>query len=96
MELLDAEGGRFRELQALVVGWSGRVDPTGTSPVPHLRGSLTPPAPATSHRRPLNKAREVSDQSQRRPLQGSIDKWSGRRNLLYLYHQNYIVAYPKN
>ena len=46
----------------------------------------------------LNKAREVSDldaargRSTARPSTGS----RARRNIIYLYHLNYIVAYPKN
>jgi peptide/nickel transport system substrate-binding protein len=46
----------------------------------------------------LNKAREVSDQAQRTALyRQAVEKFAfGRRNILYLYHLNYIVAYPKN
>ncbi|PYO56247.1 MAG: ABC transporter substrate-binding protein, partial [Candidatus Rokuibacteriota bacterium] len=46
----------------------------------------------------LNKAREVTDQAQRTALyREAIDKFAGqRRNVIYLYHQNYIVAYPKS
>jgi peptide/nickel transport system substrate-binding protein len=46
----------------------------------------------------LNRAREVSDVAQRTSLyRQAIDKFAfARRNVLYLYHQNYIVSYPKN
>ena len=26
----------------------------------------------------------------------AVDKFGARRNILYLYHANYIVAFPKN
>ena len=46
----------------------------------------------------LNRAREVSDVSQRTSLyRQAIDKFAfARRNVIYLYHLNYIVSYPKN
>jgi peptide/nickel transport system substrate-binding protein len=46
----------------------------------------------------LNKAREISDQGERAKLyREAIAKiTSGRRNILYIYHLNYIVAFPKN
>ncbi|HLE42579.1 MAG TPA: ABC transporter substrate-binding protein, partial [Methylomirabilota bacterium] len=46
----------------------------------------------------LNKAREVSDLKERFDLyRQAIDRFAGvHRNIIYLYHLNYIVAYPKN
>jgi peptide/nickel transport system substrate-binding protein len=46
----------------------------------------------------LNRAREVTDLTQRTSLyRQAVDKFAfDRRNVLYLYHLNYIVAYPKN
>ena len=45
----------------------------------------------------LNRAREVSDLAQRAALyREAIDRIAARRNIIYLYHPNYIVAYPKN
>ena len=46
----------------------------------------------------LNKAREVSDVAQRRALyREAIDLLGGRgATSIYLYHPNYIVAFPKN
>jgi len=45
----------------------------------------------------LNRAREISDVDQRRALyREAIDMFSARRNIIYLYHLNYIVAFPKN
>jgi peptide/nickel transport system substrate-binding protein len=45
----------------------------------------------------LNKAREVTDVPQRIGLyREAIDLIAKRRNTLYIYHPNYIVAFPKN
>jgi peptide/nickel transport system substrate-binding protein len=45
----------------------------------------------------LNRAREVSDVDQRRGLyREAIDLFDARRNIIYIYHLNYIVAFPKN
>lgn len=87
------------QLQALVVGWSGRVDPDGNIHQFHTCGGSLNTTGACD--KPvddlLNKAREVSDQAQRVGLyQEAIEKLLARRNILYLYHQNYIAAYPKN
>jgi peptide/nickel transport system substrate-binding protein len=88
------------QLQALVVGWSGRVDPDGNIHQFHTCGGSLNTTGACDKAIDdlLNKAREVSDQAQRTALyKEAIDKMVlERRNLLYLYHQNYIVAYPKN
>jgi peptide/nickel transport system substrate-binding protein len=95
--LKDDDAGNLR---AFLVGWSGRVDPDGNI---HLfqtcGGSLnTTGACDEAIDALLNKAREVSDMAQRAALyKDAIDRMVlGRRNLIYLYHQNYIVAYPKN
>jgi peptide/nickel transport system substrate-binding protein len=88
------------QLQALVVGWSGRVDPDGNIHQFHTCGGSLNTTGACDKAIDdlLNKAREVSDQAQRTSLyKEAIDKMVlERRNLLYLYHQNYIVAFPKN
>ena len=46
----------------------------------------------------LNKAREVSDPAQRTELykRGDRQAHRPRRNIMYLYHLNYIAAFPKN
>ena len=46
----------------------------------------------------LTRAREVSDIPQRISLyRQAIDKFAfARRNVLYLYHLNYIVSFPKS
>jgi peptide/nickel transport system substrate-binding protein len=95
--LKDDDAGNLR---AFLVGWSGRVDPDGNIHQFHTcggslntTGACDPDIDAL-----LNKAREVTNMAQRAALyKEAIDKMVlGRRNLIYLYHQNYIVAYPKN
>jgi peptide/nickel transport system substrate-binding protein len=95
--LKDDDAGNLR---AFVVGWSGRVDPDGNIHQFHTCGGSLNTTGACDKAIDdlLNKAREVSDQAQRAALyKEAIDKMVlERRNLIYLYHQNYIVAYPKN
>ena len=94
--LKEDDGG---QLQALVVGWSGRVDPDGNIHQFHTCGGSLNTTGACDKAIDdlLNKAREVSDQAQRVALyKEAIDKLLTRRNLIYFYHMNYIVAYPKN
>ena len=94
--LKDDDAGR---LQALVVGWSGRVDPDGNIHQFHTCGGSLNTTGACDKAVDdlLNKAREVSDQAQRTAVyREAIEKLLARRNIIYLYHQNYIVAYPKN
>ena len=94
--LTDDDNGK---LQAFAIGWSGRVDPDGNIHQFHTcKGSLN-----TTHvcdeavDALLNRAREVSDQGERAKLyREAIEKIGARRNIIYLYHANYIVAYPKN
>ena len=45
----------------------------------------------------LNKAREVSDVKERFDLyRQAIDRLTGStRSIIYLYHNNYLVAFPK-
>ena len=85
---------------AFLIGWSGRVDPDANIHQFHTcGGSLnTTLSCDESIDALLNKAREITDQAQRAALyKEAIDKFAGqRRNILYLYHLNYIVAYPKN
>jgi peptide/nickel transport system substrate-binding protein len=95
--LNDDDAGK---LQAFLIGWSGRVDPDANIHEFHTcGGSLnTTRACDESIDALLNKAREVSDQGQRVALyRQAVEKFAfARRNILYLYHLNYIVAYPKN
>ncbi|HEX9819009.1 MAG TPA: ABC transporter substrate-binding protein [Methylomirabilota bacterium] len=85
--------------QAFLIGWSGRVDPDGNI---HQGQTCTGPLNATlacdeKVDALLNKAREVTDIAQRRALyREAIDLIGARRNIVYLYHPNYIVAFPKN
>jgi peptide/nickel transport system substrate-binding protein len=95
--LKDDDDGK---LQVFLVGWSGRVDPDGNIHQFHTCGGSLNTTGACDKDIDglLNKAREVSDQAQRTALyKEATDKMVlARRNLLYLYHQNYLVAYPKN
>ncbi len=95
--LKDDDAGNLR---AFLIGWSGRVDPDGNIHQFHTCGGSLNTTGACDEGIDslLNKAREVSDQAQRAALyKEAIDKMVlGRRNIIYLYHQNYIVAYPKN
>jgi len=88
------------KLQAFLIGWSGRVDPDANIHQFHTcGGSLnTTRSCDESIDALLNKAREVTDQAQQTALyREAIDKFAGqRRNIIYLYHLNYIVAYPKS
>jgi peptide/nickel transport system substrate-binding protein len=95
--LKDDDDGK---LQVFLVGWSGRVDPDGNIHQFHTcGGSLNTTGSCNKDIDDLlNKAREVSDFAQRAALyKEAIEKMVlSRRNLIYLYHQNYLVAYPKN
>ena len=94
--LNDDDAGK---LQAFLVGWSGRVDPDANIHQFHTcQGSLnTTQACDETIDSLLNKAREVSDLGQRIQLyREAVDKFGARRNILYLYHANYIAAFPKN
>jgi peptide/nickel transport system substrate-binding protein len=94
--LQDNDDGKH---QAYLIGWSGRVDPDGNMHQNQTcKGSLNS-THACDERIDalLNKAREVSDVEQRRALyREAIDLFTARRNIIYIYHQNYIVAFPKS
>jgi len=94
--LKDDDDGK---LQAFLIGWSGRVDPDGNIHQNQTcKGSLNA-THACDERVDtiLNKAREISDINQRRGLyREAIDLFTARRNIVYIYHLNYIVAFPKN
>jgi peptide/nickel transport system substrate-binding protein len=85
--------------QAFLIGWSGRVDPDGNI---HQAQTCTGPLNATlacdeKVDALLNKAREVTDIAERRGLyRQAIDLIGARRNVIYLYHEHYIVGHPKN
>jgi peptide/nickel transport system substrate-binding protein len=94
--LTDNDDGKHQTFQ---IGWSGRVDPDGNiHQIQTCKGSLnTTLACDEKIDALLNKAREVSDVDQRRGLyREAIDLFTARRNIIYIYHQNYIVAFPKN
>jgi peptide/nickel transport system substrate-binding protein len=94
--LNDDDAGK---LPAFLVGWSGRVDPDANIHQFHTcQGSLnTTQACDETVDTLLNRAREVSDLKERAELyRQAIDRIAARRNVLYLYHLNYIAAFPKN
>ena len=85
--------------QAFAIGWSGRVDPDANIFQFHTCGATLNTTQACDEGVDviLNRAREVSDVAQRTSLyKQAIDKFAARRNIIYLYHANYIVAYPKS
>ncbi len=94
--LKDDDDGKH---QAFRIGWSGRVDPDHNIHQFHTCGGSLNQALACDEKVDaiLNKAREVSDIAQRTALyREANDLLLARRNILYLYFQNYITAYPKN
>ena len=94
--LKDDDDGK---LAVFLIGWSGRVDPDGNIHQNQTcKGSLNA-THACDERIDalLNKAREVSDVDQRRALyREATDMFAVRRNIIYIYHPNYIVAFPKS
>ena len=95
--LQEQDAGRF---QAFLIGWSGRLDPDGNiHQFQTCKGSLNDSLICDDAvDAALNKAREASDGKERFELyRQAIDKFAGiHRSIVYLYHQNYIVAFPKN
>src|SRR5262244_147743 len=94
--LKDDDDGK---LQAFQIGWSGRVDPDGNiHQVQTCKGSLNATLACDEKIDALlNRAREVSDEGQRRGLyREAIDLFTARRNIIYIYHLNRIVAFPKS
>ncbi|MBI1846199.1 MAG: ABC transporter substrate-binding protein [Candidatus Rokubacteria bacterium] len=85
--------------QTFLIGWSGRVDPDGNiHQIQTCKGSLNSTLACDDRIDALlNKAREVTDVNQRRALyREATDMFAARRNVIYVYHQNYIVAFPKS
>jgi peptide/nickel transport system substrate-binding protein len=96
-QLAQQDAGTY---QASLIGWSGRVDPDANiHQFQTCKGSLN-----VNHfcneqvDALLNRAREVSDVKERIELyRQAIEQMVGvHRGILYLYHLNYIVAFPKN
>ncbi|PYM78574.1 MAG: ABC transporter substrate-binding protein [Candidatus Rokuibacteriota bacterium] len=88
-----------RRVGEVMIGWSGRVDPDGNIHQNQTcKGSLnTTLACDEKIDALLNRAREISDLDQRRALyREAIDMFTARRNIIYIYHLNYIVAFPKS
>jgi peptide/nickel transport system substrate-binding protein len=86
--------------QAFLIGWSGRLDPDGNIHQSQACGGSLNSTGACDESIDalLNRAREVTDHAQRAALyREAIDKIArGRRNIVYLYHLNYIVAHSKS
>jgi peptide/nickel transport system substrate-binding protein len=94
--LTESDAGKH---QAFLIGWSGRLDPDANIHQFHTCGGSLNQSNVCDESIDalLNRAREVSDERQRAALyREAIDKIAARRNIIYLFHQNYIVAYPKN
>src|SRR6266567_2352607 len=86
--------------QAFLIGWSGRVDPDANIFQFHTCGATLNTTQSCDEGvgAILHRAREVSDLAQRTSLyRQAVDKFAfSRRNILYLYHLNYIVSHPKS
>jgi len=86
--------------QAFLIGWSGRVDPDANIFQFHTCGATLNTTQSCDEGVDaiLHRAREVTDLTQRTSLyRQAVDKFAfARRNILYLYHLNYIVSYPKH
>ena len=94
--LKDNEDGKH---QAFQIGWSGRVDPDHNIHQFHTCGGSLNETGVCDEKVDaiLNKAREVTDIAPRAALYKEADDLLlARRNIVYLYFQNYIVAFPKN
>jgi peptide/nickel transport system substrate-binding protein len=94
--LTDNDNGKH---QAFLIGWSGRVDPDGNIHQAQACGGSLNATLACDERVDalLNRAREITDVSQRRALyREAIDLIGTRRNIIYLYHPHYIVAHARN
>ncbi len=94
--LKDNDDGKH---QAFLIGWSGRVDPDANIHQNQTCGGSLNATLACDEKVDalLNKAREVSDAAQRAALYRDANELMlARRNIIYLYHPNYIVAFPRN
>src|SRR5438093_9636207 len=90
--LKDNEDGKH---QAFLIGWSGRVDPDHNIHQFHTCGGSLNETLGCDEKVDalLNKAREVTDIAQRTALyREANDLLLARRNILYLYFQNYITS----
>ncbi len=93
--LNEQDAGRY---QAFLIGWSGRADPDPDIHQFHTCGGSLNESNVCDEAIDalLNKAREVSDVKERVELyRQAVEKAGQRRNILYLYHTNYILAFPK-
>jgi peptide/nickel transport system substrate-binding protein len=94
--LNENDAGKY---QAFQIGWSGRVDPDAEIHQFHACGASLNQSNVCDEELDalLNKAREVSDPKERSELyRRAMERTAARRNIIYLYHRSYIVAFPKN
>jgi peptide/nickel transport system substrate-binding protein len=94
--LKDDDDGK---LQTFEIGWSGRLDPDANIHQFHTCGGSLNTTLACDEKVDalLNRAREATDTAQRTTLyKEALDLIGARRNVIYMFHQNYIVAFPKN
>jgi peptide/nickel transport system substrate-binding protein len=93
--LNEQDAGKY---QAFLIGWSGRPDPDANIHQFHSCGGSLNESNVCDEGIDalLNKAREVSDVKERAGLyRQAIDRFLSRRNVVYLYHENHIVAFPR-
>ena len=96
--LKDDDAGK---LQAFLIGWSGRVDPDAN--IHQIQIVRRQPQRHPRLRRVHRRAAEQGPRGERprpsasRSTGEAVEKLTRvRRNIIYLYHLNYIVAFPKN
>jgi peptide/nickel transport system substrate-binding protein len=94
--LSQADSGTY---EAFLINWSGRPDPDGNiHQFQTCKGSLNVTGSCTAEiDAALNKARETADLKERQALyKDAMARMNVRRNILYLYHLNYIVAFKSS
>jgi len=94
--LNDSDAGK---LQAFQIAWSGRLDPDGNIHQFHTCGGTQNATGSCDEAIDalLNRAREVGEAQRVALYRDAIEKFTKiRRNIVYLYHLNYILASAKN
>jgi peptide/nickel transport system substrate-binding protein len=93
--LAQSDSGMY---DAFLIGWSGLGDPDGNiHQMQTCKGSLNVTLACTPEIDTLlDRARESNDMKERQALyRQAITKFTGRRNIIYLYHLTYTVAFKK-
>jgi peptide/nickel transport system substrate-binding protein len=94
--LMQSDTGAY---DAFLIGWSGLGDPDANiHQFQTCKGSLNITGSCTAEIDDLlNKARETGDIKERQSLyRQAIAKFTERRNIVYLYHLTYTVAFKKS